>query len=437
MTVGEGANDGRWEGIPRRLLELAFINLMAVGWVVAYLGARNDLSSGTPASRTFLLELYTTNDQIGLALALGLAATVLLVFRRFWPFATLVVVTALVASAELLFPLVTRNSAVPELTIAMAAFWAATRAAKPLLTVLPVAAVGLVVSTAPSYEINPRLDALSGISSGRLTAIGETLLAVLAACLAVGVGMVVQRLDRQSAEAEERNELLDARNAELEAARKQVAERAVEGERVRIARELHDVVAHHVTTMTVHAGAARQLAAGGSSEPVTDALQQIENSGRDAVNELHRLLGFLRGGEASPDRAPAPSLRQVDHLVANAPGGLAVGLAIEGDPAPLPTTVDLSAYRIIQEALTNTQKHAGATRADVQITYLPDAIDLVISDNGTAPQPSGNGSGLGLVGMRERAALHNGSLEVGPTDDGWMVTAHLRYNGNPRAGDNP
>ncbi len=419
----------------RRVLEVALVVLVAVGWVVAYLGARNDLESATPAGRTFLLELFSTTDRIEIGLVLGLIATLALTGLRRWPMPSLVVVTVAVAVAQLRFPMVTRQTAVPELAVATAAFWAATRSARPLLSVLPVAAAGLVVGSLPGYDINPRLDALSGVASGTLTAIGETLLAVLAASLAVAGGMVVRRLDLQSAEAEERSALLDARNAELSAARQEVAERAVEGERIRIARELHDVVAHHVTTMTVHAGAARQLAAG-TSEPVTDALQQIENSGRDAVSELHRLLGFLRGGESAPDRAPTPSLRQVDQLVDNAPGGLKIELAIDGDPEPLPTTVDLSAYRIIQEALTNTRKHAAATRAVVRISYQPDAIDLLITDNGRVNDRSGNGTGgLGLVGMRERVALHDGNLEVGPTADGWTVAAHLRYRGAPRVGD--
>jgi signal transduction histidine kinase len=209
------------------------------------------------------------------------------------------------------------------------------------------------------------------------------------------------------------------RTVELEREREENARRAVFDERVRIARELHDVVAHHVSMMGVQAGAGRVVI---DRNPLKAkaALAAIETSSRHAVGELHRLLGFLRQAGDPDPLASQPGLRQLASLAANmSDAELTVELSVEGEQRPLPATIDVSAYRIVQEALTNTLKHAGASRADVHLRYWPDELELQIVDDG-----DGNGAasstpgGLGLIGMRERAALHGGQLTAGPVAGG-------------------
>jgi len=209
--------------------------------------------------------------------------------------------------------------------------------------------------------------------------------------------------------------------------REENARRAVFEERVRIARELHDVVAHHVSMMGVQAGAARMVIDRDRSR-AKDALAVIEASSRQAVDELHRLLGFLRQAGDADDLAPSPGVRQLHRLAAGmGDSELAVHVGVEGDERPLPPTVDVSAYRIVQEALTNTLKHAQASRADVRLRYWPGELEVEIIDDGLGGAgPPGDGSGLGLIGMRERAALHGGRLRAGPEPGGgFAVRVHL------------
>jgi signal transduction histidine kinase len=189
---------------------------------------------------------------------------------------------------------------------------------------------------------------------------------------------------------------------------------------VRIARELHDVVAHHVSMMGVQAGAARVVI---DNDPgkAKGALAAIESSSRQAVAELHRLLGFLRQDGDEDGLAPQPGVAQLERLAASmSDTQLAVDLQIEGDVRPLPHMVDVSAYRIVQEALTNTLKHAHASHAAVHLRYWPGELELEVVDDGRGARngtPHRDG-GLGLIGMRERAALHGGRLSAGPAPGG-------------------
>ena len=203
------------------------------------------------------------------------------------------------------------------------------------------------------------------------------------------------------------------------------AREAVVAERARIARELHDVVAHSVSVMVVQAQAGPRLL----SEPdrVREAFRSIETTGREALVELRRLLGVLRGSEKHAATAPQPGLASLEALLAQVrEAGLRVDLRVEGEPAPLPPGVDLSAYRIVQEALTNTLKHAGRAEAEVVVRYETAAIELEILDNGVGPHTRVNGSGHGLVGMRERVALYGGLLEAGSRNGhGFGVRARL------------
>lgn len=214
-----------------------------------------------------------------------------------------------------------------------------------------------------------------------------------------------------------------ARLAEAEQAAE--AERAAARERARIARELHDVVAHSMSVMVVQAGAARRTLRQ-DPDQATQALQSVEATGREAMTEMRRLLGVLRTDEGAA-LAPQPSLRMVGDLVDEcAAAGLPVEVEVSGDERELPPGVDLSVYRIVQEALTNTLKHAGPARATVQLRYDPDHLHVRVVDDGRGAAAADDGQGHGLVGMRERVELFGGDLRTGPRrGGGYEVRARL------------
>ncbi len=204
---------------------------------------------------------------------------------------------------------------------------------------------------------------------------------------------------------------------EAERGREEQARLAVEEERTRIARELHDVVGHSVSVMTVQASAVRRLLED-DQQKVREALEVVEQTGREALAEMRRMVGVLRRPEEAPALAPQPSLEHVDRLVSHTrEAGLPVELRIEGSPKPLPPAVDATAYRIVQEALTNAVKHANADHAQVVVRYGNGTVELIVSDDGRG-NGDGGGSGHGLVGMRERVSVYGGELEAGPQAGG-------------------
>jgi signal transduction histidine kinase len=214
------------------------------------------------------------------------------------------------------------------------------------------------------------------------------------------------------------------RERELVAERDVRAHKAVAEERTRIARELHDVVAHAISLIVVQARGGRRMLDDDPDE-TRRALDVIEHAGEQALGEMRRLLGLLRQDEPEPTLAPPPSLRRIDELVAGTrASGLPVEVVIEGDPVELPPGVDVSAYRIVQEALTNALKHAGPAHARVIITYAVDAVDLAIVDDG-AGGAAANGGGYGLAGMRKRVAIYGGRFEAGRRPEGGY-TLHVR-----------
>jgi len=225
---------------------------------------------------------------------------------------------------------------------------------------------------------------------------------------------------------------LSERTVQLEQERDENARRAVLDERVRIARELHDVVAHHVSVMGIQAGAARRILKQ-QPEKANQVLSQIEASSREALGELQQLLGFLRQHSQADELAPQPSLRHLDLLINHMrEAGLPVEVKIEGEPKTLPPGVDLSAYRIVQEALTNTLKHAGPAKATVTLRYDGNALTLEISDDGhgAANTESGENKRRGLIGMRERVSLHGGEFTAGKIPGaGFAVKARLPLSG--------
>jgi signal transduction histidine kinase len=209
---------------------------------------------------------------------------------------------------------------------------------------------------------------------------------------------------------------------ELMVRHRQAREQAAEEERLRIARELHDVVAHNVSVIAIQAGAAR--VSGNSSN---EALQSIETTARDTLSELNRLLGVLRKRPDAP-LAPQPGLDQVDTLLnAARDANLEATLKVTGDMRPLAAALDLSAYRIVQEAITNVLKHANASRVEVILDYQPNALVLTISDNGSgATEKVGASTGHGLIGMRERIEMFGGELGTGSSSlGGFTVRATL------------
>ena len=332
-------------------------------------------------------------------LLVGIASVSALLVRRRWPFLTLIAILAVaVASpvdAQFILPL-----AVALYTIGSTRSWEAA-----------IAGSAIVVGTGLVYSL------VGGAGFGY----NDLVATALACAVASGVGLYVGS-KRSSMEA------LEERAEQLHRERELLAERAVAEERVRIAQELHDVVAHNVSLIVVQAQA---LGATVEDPRVTEATGAIAGLGREAMAEMHRTLKLLRArDDDTAQRAPQPGLSDLDGLIERSrTAGVQVELAVEGDPRPLPQSVDLSAFRIVQEALTNVVKHAGRAPTRVMVGYGPDALELTIRDTGdrTAGPPVA-GAGHGLIGMRERAALFGGTLSAGPcADHGFEVHASLPY----------
>ena len=212
------------------------------------------------------------------------------------------------------------------------------------------------------------------------------------------------------------------------------AEQAAAAERTRIARELHDIVAHHLSVIVLQAGGARA-----SGKPAGAALEKIEDSARQALAETRRMLGVLRDPDEATGLAPQPGIGDLDALAASVrAAGLPVNLVIDGDLARLPAAMDVSVYRIVQEALTNVLKHAGPARADVTIGCTAETVTIEVTDNGIGqPGPRSPAGGQGLTGMRERAAVFGGELAAWPlpgggfTVRGWLPLAGGLPAGGP------
>jgi signal transduction histidine kinase len=220
---------------------------------------------------------------------------------------------------------------------------------------------------------------------------------------------------------------LQSRTAALEREQVETARLAIAEERARIARELHDVVAHSVSVMVVQAGAER-LSLREGQDSTREVLLSIEKTGRQALAEMRRLLGMLRKEDDEIGLAPQPSVAHLEALAAHVrEAGLPVELQIEGEPVPLPPGVDISAYRIVQEALTNALRHAGPARARVLVRYGTGEVELEVTDDGRGAEIIDE-DGHGLVGIQERVALFGGELSTGGADGGgYVVRARLPF----------
>jgi signal transduction histidine kinase len=260
--------------------------------------------------------------------------------------------------------------------------------------------------------------ALAVWTSTRLFVIGATVLA-LPTVVAVAirgepkggisftvVALVVMVLVRRVVGDRERRAEIAERERDL------VAREAVVEERARIARELHDVIAHHVSMIVLQAGAERRVLEG-SNASTREVLETVERTGRSALTEMRRLLGMLRADTNEP-LTPQPRLTDLPTLVGQLrAAGLPVDLCVEGDPRELPVGIELSAYRIVQEGLTNALKHAGNATASVNVRYGSDSLELEIADDGAERSTPIASGGHGLLGMRERVALYGGRLDAG------------------------
>jgi signal transduction histidine kinase len=236
---------------------------------------------------------------------------------------------------------------------------------------------------------------------------------------ALAVGLAVRQLGFET-------DTLAARAAEAERTRDESARAAVAAERARIARELHDVIGHSISVMGVQAGAVRRVLPP-ELEREREALLGVERVGRDAVTEMRRLLGFLRPAEGLDDSAPTPTLERLDDLVAEMRrAGLAVDLVVEGELGDLSAGRTLTAFRILQEALTNTLKHAPGSHDEAMLRRSPEELVIEVRDDGANGATASSEGGYGLLGMRERLALYGGTLEAGPQPErGYAIVARL------------
>jgi signal transduction histidine kinase len=281
-----------------------------------------------------------------------------------------------------------------------------------------------LAALAPTVAIAATLSALTADAPGRETS--ATFGAIIASMLALGtwvLGAYVQTQRRYRRELQER-----AASAERE--REQLARIAVHKERASIARELHDIVAHSVSVMLVGVRGARD-ALQASPEVAEETLARVERSGEQSLAELRRILALLRGPEQRAESHPQPSLTELDELVASyRAAGLPVRLDVVGEPTPLPSGVELSVYRIAQEALTNALKHTNPTNVTVTLAFRDSGLELEVVDDGT-PTLGAATAGQGLVGMRERVALLGGELATGPREGGgFRVAARLPVGGD-------
>jgi len=234
----------------------------------------------------------------------------------------------------------------------------------------------------------------------------------------------------QARQGADRAEAAETRAAQLEREQELQAALVAADERARIARELHDIVSHSISVVTIQVQAVRRRLGPENAAEAAD-LQQVEATARQALNELRRLFGVLRAEGEQAALEPQPGLAQVDALVDRArAGGLDVRLVVEGEPHPLPPGVDLAAYRIAQEGLTNALRHSGASEVTVAVRHQPDAVQVEVRDNGHGLRRTTN-PGHGLVGVRERVAMYDGTVEVANTPGGGVCLTATLPTGRP------
>jgi signal transduction histidine kinase len=335
----------------------------------------------------------------------GLALSVAVAVRRRWPLGTVLADAVAVAAAEALGGRLTQHTIGPLLALAIV-FYAAGAFLEDRRAWL---ALGLGLAGAGASVV---------VSAGTFSDL------FFGGVFLEGLPWAVGRLLRERS-ARERAHREHAER--IDAEREQHEITAVWGERARIARELHDVIAHSVSVMVLQAGGARMVMDSDAGRAEASLLS-VERAGRDALAEMRRLVGMLGSAEDPQSLAPQPGLRDVEHLIAGTrAAGLPTQLHVAGEPIALSSALDLCAYRIVQEALTNAIKYAGPAHADVYLRWEADTLELEVRDDGHGPVArNGASTGHGVVGMRERAALYGGNLDAGPGEEaGFTVRARL------------
>jgi len=382
-----------------------------------------DVTIALGLSALSLLAVATGSTDVGegdpLSLALLLLETLPLIVRRRWPIPVLAVTLAATAlHASLVQGQVVNES----LGALVALFTVAERYPRRVAIVAAVAVaatfLGVIVGKA-----------------GTQVAVAGTIQTMLSVVIVLALGDWA-RTRRQYAAAIEENARLQ------EAEREERSRRAVEDERERIARELHDIVTHHVSVIVIQAGAGL-TALDRRPERVRPALEAIDRTSREALTDMRRMLGMLGDAPGTPDtgddaRAPIPRLERLGELIEEVrSAGLPVELTVDGAPRALDAGLELAAYRIVQEALTNGLKHARGARARVRLAYEPLALEIEVTDQGgTGEHDLGeaSGGGRGLIGMRERVALYGGRFDAGRTPTGFRVFARLPVDPEPAKG---
>jgi signal transduction histidine kinase len=404
-------HDARWRGRRRfarvgRVLPVAFVQI--VGTLLASRFAAGDSSGGPPWARA-AAGVHVDAVALGpTAIAFLVAGVVVLPWRWRWPRAVLL--ATLLSTIGYALVVSPRGPFVAALTMALANAWLRGHRA----WVLAAAAV--------SVAVLPTADILLGRSS--VLDLSAVLLSVAWVTVTIAVSELIRvRLER----------VAERRRQRAEAEQRRAAD-----ERVRIARELHDSVAHSMSLINLQAGVALHL---GSELPVQtrESLANIRDSSRDALVELRTILGVLRsvdgtGDGDGPERNPVAGLDRVPDLVERArAAGVDVIATVVGDPTSVHGVTDRNAFRIVQESVTNVMKHAPGHHTEVTVTIGPDVVDLVVEDRPSGPRSAGEStaaplgpSGNGIIGMRERANAVDGTFTAGPTPDGgWRVAARL------------
>ena len=426
------APSGRWERSDVVLTLAAMAGAAAITVLINSMGA---FVQGTAPS-------------LGEQLAWSVALTAPLLLRRRFPAAVLVVVSAVFLAGQ--FRQVGDNIA-PTIALFLTMYsvgaWERNRVVARWVRVGVVAAMfGLITSntyrslSGSAAEFEDAAGPLDPVLAATLYLFGINVLYFAAAWI----------FGNQAWESARRRHELTVQGEQLRRSQAENARRAAMAERVRIARDLHDVVAHHVSVMGVQAAAARRVL---DSDPAVarQSLAAVESTARTAIDELNGLLGVLRADGDQPadspadqrtpqqrtpedTRRPTPGVEQLDRLLDETrAAGLPVSYEVFGEPRPVPDAVALSAYRVVQEALTNTVKHAAASTADVRVRYLEQSLEVEINDDGRG-SAGPTGSGFGLVGMRERVAVHGGQLDVGPRrGGGFQVRARFPLSDRPTA----
>jgi signal transduction histidine kinase len=396
MTDAAGSRpDERW---PRGWRSVAFdvaLGLLAIGAGVGEVSG----ADGTPAE----------------LIVLSVVAGGLLMLRRWWPLAVLattlgVAVAIWIIDVDAVDSLEASGASV---LVALYTTAALRELGASLAALVPTVVFVTVLSVATADVENRETSALGG--------------AIIAATLTVGIwglGAYAQTRRRYRRQLEERA-------AQLEREREQLARIAVHEERASIARELHDIVAHSVSVMLVGVRGARDVLRT-SPDVADDTLARVETSGEQSLAELRRILTLLRAPEHGAESRPQPSLGELDELVADyRAAGLPVRLEMTGEPQPLPGGVELSVYRIVQEALTNVLKHSHPTRVTVTLAFRGSRLEVEVVDDGTTAARGAAATGHGLVGMRERVAVLGGELETGRrVGGGFRVAARLPVGGD-------